>query len=77
QYRPHRSLSIHRLITGSALNIGHSVALRLARDRFDIAQNDVSSKCDQLSAVATEIQEIGRRTALVQGTAEELGGWMS
>ncbi|KAF8419379.1 hypothetical protein L210DRAFT_948347, partial [Boletus edulis BED1] len=27
--------------------------------------NDVSSECDQLSAVASEIQKIGRRTQLV------------
>ncbi|KAF8132352.1 hypothetical protein EV363DRAFT_1327857, partial [Boletus edulis] len=58
---------------------------------FDIAHNDVLSKCDQLSAVASEIQKIGRRTRLVpadvtieevvkemvQGAAEGLGGWMS
>ncbi|KAF8132520.1 hypothetical protein EV363DRAFT_110727 [Boletus edulis] len=32
------------LITGSARNIGRGIALRLARDGFDIALNDVSSK---------------------------------
>ncbi|KAN0082441.1 hypothetical protein V8E55_008236 [Tylopilus felleus] len=53
------------LITGSAQDIGRSITLRLARDGFDIALNDVPSKCDQLRAVADEIEKIGRRTALV------------
>ena len=53
------------LITGSAQGIGRSVALRLARDGFDIALNDVSSKRDQLRAVADDIEKIGRKTLLV------------
>ena len=53
------------LITGSAQGLGRSIALRLARDGFDIALNDVSSKSDQLRAVADEIKEVGRRTLLV------------
>lgn len=76
------------LITGSAQGIGRSIALRLARDGFDIALNDVPSKGDQLRAVADEIEKIGRRTALVpadvsvdgevkgmvQDVVKELGG---
>jgi len=53
------------LITGSAQGIGRSIALRLARDGFDIALNDVPSKRDKLRAVADEIDKIGRRTLLV------------
>ncbi|KAF8547027.1 short chain oxidoreductase [Imleria badia] len=53
------------LITGSAQGLGRSIALRLARDGFDIALNDVSSKRDQLRAVAEDIEKIGRRTLLV------------
>lgn len=76
------------LITGSAQGIGRSIALRLARDGFDIGLNDVSSKSDQLRAVANDIEKIGRRTHLVpadvtiegevkgmvQGVTEQLGG---
>ncbi|KAF8547025.1 NAD(P)-binding protein [Imleria badia] len=76
------------LITGSAQGIGRSIALRLARDGFDIALNDVSPKRDQLRAVANDIEKIGRRTHLVpadvsiegevrgmmQGATEKLGG---
>jgi len=76
------------LITGSAQGIGRGIALRLARDGFDIALNDVSSKRDQLRTVADDIEKMGRRTHLVpadvtvegevvgmvQGATEELGG---
>lgn len=76
------------LVTGSAQGLGRSIALRLARDGFDIALNDVSSKRDQLRAVADDIEKIGRRTLLVpadvtvdeqvkgivQDIARELGG---
>ncbi|KAF8444090.1 hypothetical protein L210DRAFT_3533787 [Boletus edulis BED1] len=55
------------LITGSAQGIGRGIALRLARDGFDIALNDVPSKRDQLRVVADDIEKIGRRTHLVPG----------
>ena len=53
------------LITGSAQGLGRTIALRLAKDGFDIALNDVSAKRDQLRAVANDIEKIGRRTHLV------------
>ena len=76
------------LITGSAQGIGHSIALRLARDGFDIALNDISSKRHQLRAVANDIEKIGRGAHLVpadvtiegevkgmiQGAVKGLGG---
>lgn len=76
------------LITGSAQGLGRSIALRLARDGFDIALNDVPSKCDQLRAVGEDIEKMGRRTHLVpadvsveqevkemiQDISEKLGG---
>lgn len=76
------------LITGSAQGIGRSIALRLARDGFDIALNDIPSKRDQLRSVSSDIAGIGRRTHLVpadvsiesevkgmvRGVTQELGG---
>ena len=61
------------LITGSAQGLGRSIALRLARDGFDIALNDVSSKRDQLRAVADDVEKLGRKSVLVPAdvTAEE------
>lgn len=76
------------LITGSAQGVGRSIALRLARDGFDISLNDLPSKRDQLRAVANDVENVGRRAHLVSAditveddvkgmvcsTAEELGG---
>lgn len=50
------------LITGLAQGLGRSIVLRLARNGFDIALSDVSSRHDQLHAVADSIEKIGRRT---------------
>jgi len=61
------------LITGSAQGIGRAIALRLAKDGFDIALNDLPSKRDELRAVADEIEKLGRKTLLVPAdvTVEE------
>lgn len=53
------------LITGSAQGIGRSIALRLARDGFDIALNDVPVKSEQLAAVASEVEALGRKACIV------------
>jgi len=53
------------LITGSAQGIGRGIALRLARDGFDIALNDVPNKGTQLESVATEIKSLGRQVCVV------------
>ncbi|KAN0082477.1 hypothetical protein V8E55_008272 [Tylopilus felleus] len=76
------------LITGSARGIGRGIALRLAKDGFDVALNDVPSKRELLRIVADDIEKIGRRTLLVpadvsverevkemvQDACKELGG---
>ncbi|KAJ8587338.1 acetoin reductase family protein [Rhizopogon salebrosus TDB-379] len=53
------------LITGAAHGLGRSIALRLATDGFDIALNDLPDKHEQLSAVAKEIEGLGRKTCIV------------
>ncbi|KAH7890540.1 hypothetical protein F5I97DRAFT_1933803 [Phlebopus sp. FC_14] len=76
------------LITGSAQGIGRAIALRLAKDGFDVALNDVLSKREQLRTVAEDINKLGRKTclamadvtdeeqvrAMVDDVAKELGG---
>ncbi|KAG1745702.1 NAD(P)-binding protein [Suillus lakei] len=53
------------LITGSAQGIGRGIALRLARDGFDIALNDLPTKSEQLAAVANEVEALGRKACIV------------
>ncbi|KIK54411.1 hypothetical protein GYMLUDRAFT_904630 [Collybiopsis luxurians FD-317 M1] len=54
-------------ITGSAQGIGKAIALRLAKDGFDIAINDIPSKNAQLKDVEKEIQVLGRKTGIFAG----------
>ncbi|KAG1745711.1 hypothetical protein EDB19DRAFT_1632097 [Suillus lakei] len=53
------------LITGSAQGIGRGIALRLARDGFDVALNDLPHKDAKLELVATEIESLGRQVCVV------------
>ncbi|KIJ62357.1 hypothetical protein HYDPIDRAFT_30609 [Hydnomerulius pinastri MD-312] len=53
------------LITGSAQGIGRGIALRLAKDGFDIGLNDIASKREQLQAVADDVGKLGRKAFVV------------
>lgn len=75
------------LITGAAQGIGRAIALRLAKDGFDLTLVDL--KEDKLEAVAKEVEALGRRAttftadvsrrddihAAVNYTEKELGGF--
>ena len=75
------------LVTGAAQGIGRGIALRLAKDGFDLTLVDL--KEDKLEAVAKEIESLGRRVttfaadvskrddiyAAIDYTEKELGGF--
>lgn len=49
------------LVTGAAQGIGRGIALRLAKDGFDIALVDL--KADKLEVVKKEVEALGRRAS--------------
>ncbi|KAK3983883.1 acetoin dehydrogenase-like protein [Cladorrhinum sp. PSN332] len=48
------------IITGSARGIGKAIALRLARDGYDITINDLTSLQSQIDSTVSEIRALGR-----------------
>lgn len=52
------------LVTGASRGIGRAIALRMARDGFDVAINYRHSKTEAES-LASEIEAVGRRAALL------------
>ncbi len=53
------------LVTGSSRGLGRAMALRLARDGFDIALH-CRSRMDEAEAVAAEIRALGRTAWILQ-----------
>jgi 3-oxoacyl-[acyl-carrier protein] reductase len=53
------------LVTGSSRGIGRAIALRLARDGYDIVLH-CRSRMDEAQAVASQIRELGRTVRILQ-----------
>ncbi|KAG5635736.1 hypothetical protein H0H81_010236 [Sphagnurus paluster] len=49
------------IVTGAARGIGRGIALRLARDGYDVGLNDLPSAAESLDEVQKEIIALGRR----------------
>lgn len=76
------------LVTGAAKGIGRGIALRLAKDGFDVAINGRNDVNQHLEDVAAEITTLGRRVfiaiadvssddqvkAMVEDVVKNLGG---
>ncbi|CAF3757552.1 unnamed protein product [Rotaria sp. Silwood1] len=53
------------LVTGAARGMGRAIALRLAKDGFNIAVNDIEASSSDLQQVQQEIKELGRKSIAI------------
>ncbi|KAL0950345.1 hypothetical protein HGRIS_010313 [Hohenbuehelia grisea] len=53
------------LITGAGQGFGRAISIRLAKDGFNVALNDLSSNAAQLKAVQNEVAAVGREAVIV------------
>ncbi|KAG5652386.1 hypothetical protein H0H81_005182 [Sphagnurus paluster] len=55
------------LITGAAKGIGRAIALRLAKNGYDVGMNDLPTAAEALEALGQEIASLGRRSYIAIG----------
>ncbi|CAF1359879.1 unnamed protein product [Adineta steineri] len=53
------------LVTGAARGIGRAIALRLAKDGFNVAVNDIEASSGDLQKVQQEIEQLGQRSIAI------------
>ena len=55
------------IVTGAAQGIGRAIALRLARDGYDMTVNDLAQNSKPLEALAEEIRSLGQKALVFIG----------
>ena len=53
------------LVTGAARGLGRAIALRLAKDGFNVAVNDIDASSSDLRQVQQEIEELGQKSIAI------------
>ncbi|UJR12284.1 hypothetical protein I4U23_016461 [Adineta vaga] len=53
------------LVTGAARGLGRAIALRLAKDGFDVAVNDIEVNTSDLQKVQQDIEAMGRKSIAI------------
>ncbi|OLN81906.1 L-2,3-butanediol dehydrogenase [Colletotrichum chlorophyti] len=61
------------IVTGSARGIGRAIALRIARDGYDVCINDVPANRSGCEEVAEEIRALGRKSVVATADVSKLG----
>ncbi|KAJ3976777.1 hypothetical protein EV361DRAFT_882140 [Lentinula raphanica] len=52
------------LVTGAAQGIGKAIAIRLAKDGFKVAVNDIASKSEQLQSLSQDIERLNGQASI-------------
>ncbi|GJC84824.1 diacetyl reductase [(S)-acetoin forming] [Colletotrichum liriopes] len=60
------------IVTGSARGIGRAIALRIARDGYDVCINDIAANEAGAHRVAQEIRDLGRKSVVATADVRNL-----
>ena len=60
------------IVTGSSRGIGRAIALRIARDGYDVCINDIPANKSGAEEVAQEIQKLGRNSCVAIADVSKL-----
>ncbi|KAG6874914.1 hypothetical protein C0992_005972, partial [Termitomyces sp. T32_za158] len=70
----HSSLGV-ALVTGASTEIGRAIALHLAAKDFDLAINDFPEALKPLEALKAQIENEGRKSAIISGNPSIESFW--
>lgn len=59
-------------MTGSSRGIGRAIALRIARDGYDVCINDIAANESGSHDVAKQIRDLGRRAVVATADVRKL-----